>query len=376
MKININPKPHFLFPAIYLFIVIHTIQVGVGLPGMQRIIYMEARQDSWISIIISGIATHIVMFFMISTLKKYPSADLYGIHQDVYGTWIGKIMSSFYLVYLLFALVVIFRSYIEIVQVWLFPELPTWVLDLAGMFLVSYGVLGGIRVIVGASLLAFFFTIWLVLVLYFPIQYAEWRNLLPLMDNPISDILKGAYKMSFTIIGFELIYFIYPFVKDKEKTQRYTQLSLLFTTLLYLFIMIVSLAYFSGEQLEKTVWATLSLFKIVQLPIIERFEIIAISLWMLVIIPNTLFYTYAFLRGTKRLFQFKAKYSLLFITAIVTFSNQMMKTRDITNKVFDFFGTFSFYIVFLYPLILYLLVLFKKRKRNKQGDEGYENGSS
>lgn len=68
----------------------HGAQVGVGIQGFQRIIYQEARQDAWISVLLACIATHIVTFCMIKTLEIYGSNDLYGIQQDIYGKWMGN----------------------------------------------------------------------------------------------------------------------------------------------------------------------------------------------------------------------------------------------------------------------------------------------
>ena len=51
--------------------------------GFQRIIYQDARQDAWISVLLAGIATHLVTFCMIKTLEIYSSDDLYGIQIDI-----------------------------------------------------------------------------------------------------------------------------------------------------------------------------------------------------------------------------------------------------------------------------------------------------
>ncbi|UZM97714.1 spore germination protein [Lysinibacillus sp. MHQ-1] len=86
--IQLNPKE--MINAYLLFFVVHSAQIGVGIQGFQRIIYQDARQDAWISVLIAGIATHIVTFCMIKTLDIYGSHDLYGIQQDIFGKWMGN----------------------------------------------------------------------------------------------------------------------------------------------------------------------------------------------------------------------------------------------------------------------------------------------
>ncbi|WP_274517245.1 GerAB/ArcD/ProY family transporter [Lysinibacillus boronitolerans] len=75
---------------ICFFFVVHGAQIGVGIQGFQRIIYQDARQDAWISVLLAGIATHLVTFCMIKTLEIYGSDDLYGIQIDIFGKWIGN----------------------------------------------------------------------------------------------------------------------------------------------------------------------------------------------------------------------------------------------------------------------------------------------
>lgn len=367
MEINVKPKPYLLFNAFHLFFVIQSVQVGVGLPGFQRIIFMESGHDAWISILLAGLASHFVVMIMIATLNRYESADLFGIHHDIYGQWLGRIANTIYIAYFILFAIVVFRAYIEIVQAWLFPELPLWIIALFGLFFSIYAIQGGIRVVIGLSVLSLLLTLWMIFLLYFPIQYAHWNSLLPILETPVQDLIKGAYKMTFTIVGFEILYFIYPYIKEKEKTTLYTHLSLLFTTILYLVVMLVTLSYFSGDQLVKTIWATLSMFKIVKLPFIERFEIIAISLWMIVVLPNAVFPLWIASRGIKRIYGFKQRHSLYIISGIVFVALILMKTRDQINMVFDWFGNNGFYLIFIYPIILYALVILIHKKRRKKG---------
>lgn len=62
--------------------------------------------------------------------------------------------------------------------------------------------------------------IWLFPLLAAPLKFMEPRNLLPVFEANMSEILKGIKSMTFTIIGFEIIYVIYPFVKDKENAKN------------------------------------------------------------------------------------------------------------------------------------------------------------
>ncbi|MEL3971737.1 GerAB/ArcD/ProY family transporter [Rossellomorea oryzaecorticis] len=361
MKVSIYPEQHHLVNAFLVMFIIHSAQLGVGVQGFQRIIYMEAKHDAWMSVLLSGGIASIIGFIMVKTLQSYESADLYGIQRDVYGKWIGTFLNLVYVSYCLGAFLVIIRNYIEVLQAWVFPEVPTWFLALTLMLLVLYGALGGFRIIVGVSFFSVFLALWLLGLLSYPLQYINWQNIMPMFEANTMDILKGTYAMTFTVIGFELMYSYYPYIKEKQKTTRYMQIGLAYTTFLYLAVMLVSLGYFSGGQLERTIWATLSLFKIVRLPFIERFEYVAITFWMLIILPNLMLYIWSASRGVTRIFQWKEK-TFIWIFSIFLFAAiQFFVTREQINALSDLFGKVSFYVVYCYPIVLYIFVLIKKK---------------
>lgn len=79
----------------FAFILLHSLQIGIGVLGYQRVILKNAGYDAWISLIIAGIATHIVLFCMLKMLEK--DGDLISIHTTTFGKWIGSIFSvNFY----------------------------------------------------------------------------------------------------------------------------------------------------------------------------------------------------------------------------------------------------------------------------------------
>lgn len=366
MNVNIQPKSQYLINAFLVFFIVHSMQVGVGVQGFQRIIYLESKHDAWISVLIAGIATNIIGFLIYKTLAMYNTSDIFGIHFDLYGKWIGNLINFIYILHCLGAFYVIIRNYIEVVQAWVFPDLPTWFISLTIMILVVYGVTGGFRTIIGVCFFSIIFTIWLILLLAFPFQFANWDYLFPIFESDVNDLLHGARQMTFTILGFELLYAFFPFVKEKEKIHKYYQLGLLFTTLLYTLIMVVSLSYFSGGQLERTIWGTLSMFKIVRLPFIERFEYVSITIWVIIILPNLMLYLWAASRGLGRIFKRDTRKFSLLLALLLYISTQIFLTRVGINLINDQYAKYAFYFVFCYPVILFLLVLIKKRLWKKR----------
>lgn len=366
MKVNLHPKEGILFNAFMLFFIIHSIQAGVGMAGLPRIVYLEAKHDAWISVFLAGIATTIVLALIILMLRQYDSADLYGIHVDIFGKWVGNTLSAIYMLYMSSSFFVIFMNYVEIVQVWIFPTLPAWQLSVVLILLSIYAVFGGIRAVIGVALFSVFGTMWMAFVIFVPLQYADVTHLFPIMNTDFKHMVKGMHSTTLSMMGFEVIMFVYPYVKDKEKIMLYAQLGNLFTTINFTALTLVSILFFASNSLEETIWPVLSMFKIVRLPNLERFEFIAVSFWMLIILPNLCLYLWSASKGFSRMMNRKQK-SGIWVIGILSFgASFFIKTRYQMNAVTDFIAQIGFIFAICYPVLLSIIVFVKKKLERRK----------
>lgn len=374
MKVNLHPKEGLLFDAFLILFIVHAIQTGVGLVGLPRVVYMEAKHDAWIAVFLGGVCTAFVLFMMVRMLGKYESADLYGIHLDVFGKWVGNALSAIYLVYLCLSFFIILMNYIEIIQVWIFPDLPTWQISLVLILLTIYAVTGGIRVIVGVAFLSVLGTFWLNFFIIVPIKYSDFKHLLPIMNIDIMHLVRGVYKTTLSLMGFELIMFVYPYVKNKKKMMLYSQLGNLYTTAIFTLITMVCIAFFSENGLARTIWPVLSMFKIVKLPNLERFEFIAVSFWMLIVLPNMCGYIWSASKGITRIFHLKQKKGIWILGLFIWIGTFFIKARYQMNVVTDYTAKIGFVAAFCYPVLLSVLVSIKKwfQRRKKSNAEAAE----
>lgn len=120
MEINVKKKPDLEFRSFYVFFLIASIQIGVGILSVPRIVYLEAEHDGWISILLSYFYIVLVVWTMVYILRQYKNADILGIQVDLFGKWIGKILGTIYLIYFTISLLSILITYIEVVKVYIF----------------------------------------------------------------------------------------------------------------------------------------------------------------------------------------------------------------------------------------------------------------
>ncbi len=363
MKINLNISPGERIRAHYLFFIIIGIQIGVGILGAPRYIAEHAHQDSWISILIAYIGTLIITAIMFAILSRYENTDIFGIQHHIFGNFLGKFMGIVCILFFFIQLLTTLITYIEVVQIFLFPSMPTVVMTFLLLIPICYSILGGLRIVVGVVFLFSFLSFWIVVLIYDPITRMDVTHFLPMFEASLTDLLKGAKATTFTLLGFNILLYIYPFIDNKENAKKPVYLGLTFTGFVLLVSTIVSIGYFSPNDISIMSWPVLSLYKSVQFSFMERFDYIVIVEWMLVVLPTSILLMWAIVYGMERLFQVQQKASLLGSSILLLILCLFITTDLQIQKVTNFVGDIGFWFVFVYPVILFPLVLLKTKRK-------------
>lgn len=348
-----------------VFFLIHSLQFGVGVLGFQRIITMDSGHDAWIAILASGVIVHISIF-LIYQIMKDQEGNILDIHKKLFGKWIGSLLNAIVILYFIILAINVLRTFIEVIQVWMFPDLNVWLYSFVFLVLVYYILNGGFRVVTGISFFGVILPSYLIFTFFFTLKFSNFNNLLPVFDHSIADLLKSTKKMSLSILGFEALLMYYPFLKNPLKSRKWAHFGALLTTVLYVIIMLVSIVYFSEEQLQKNIWATLTIWKIVEMPFVERFEYIGIANWNLVILPNVCLSLWCASRGMKQLVKIKQKYTILIVLAVTYGAVNFIKNREQINLLNDLIGKVAFFIFIAYIPALYLLTLIYRKWKGSQ----------
>jgi len=145
------------------------VQVGVAILSFESNLVKDAGQDMWISILMAAAATHVLIWMTYQILNKGEN-DVTVIHRQLFGKWIGGLLSFLFIIYLFIIFVLTLRTYIEVIQLWMFPQIQNWYVALIIAAIVYLYVIGGFRVIVGLCVISFFLTIPLLALKIFPLK--------------------------------------------------------------------------------------------------------------------------------------------------------------------------------------------------------------
>jgi spore germination protein (amino acid permease) len=364
MKKELNEV--FQVSPYFVFFLVHSVQVGVGILGFQQSVVTIAGNDSWIPVIAAGIAVHIIIWIIFQLLNR-AQMDLIDLHKFLFGKWIGNLLSLIWIIYFTLIGMTVLFSYFEVIRVWMFPELSVFLLAIIYAFLILYTIFGGFRTVAGICFIGVVIPAYLIFTFLFPIPYSDFLSLFPIWNHSISDMSKAAHEMTLSYLGFSTLLIYYPYIKDAKNAHKWAQMGSFLTLLTYLLIIVVSLCYFSEQQLIEQLWATLTLWKIVEMPVVERFEYIGITSWALIILPNVCLTFWAASRSIKKTLHIPQKFAVIGIVIIVLCSSFFFTKRDDILTLINWTTKLGFYSEFIYVPILFVLylVIAKVRKRNK-----------
>jgi spore germination protein (amino acid permease) len=271
----------------YIFL-IHGVQVGVGLLTLPREVAEKAGTDGWIAIIIGWLFSTLASLIIIQVMKHYPNGTIIDLVTHYFGKWVGKIAALIFLLYFAFLGSIVFIREGLFIQFWVLPQTELFIL----LFLLSIPsfliVRNNITVLGRYAELVFFMATWMIFFYFTPLKEAHWLHLLPIIKDGWEPILIAAKTTTFSFLGFEIAFFLYPFLQKKQKASIGIVIANTLTLALYLIVTIVALAFYSPDEITQYKEPTINLLKIVEFKFLERLEIVFLSLYIFVISTTVL----------------------------------------------------------------------------------------
>jgi len=349
-------EKQFQVSGFFTFFLIHSSQTGVGILNFQNQVIKGAEQDAWISLLITGVTTHIILYIIFKLLDE-ENSDLVAVHHYCFGKKAGNMLSVFTMVYFWLASLTVFRAYIEVIQIWVYPTIKTWQLCLVFGLLFYYIISSGFRTLTGFSFWGVILPSFLFFLIYFPMKHTNYTYLLPVFSHSLRELFESSKAYSLLFLGFEWILMYYPFIKDSnsKNISKWAYFGNLYTIIVYLIVTMISFLYFNQEVLQQLPWATLMMVKIVKFSFLERFEYVFIFIWLLVVLSPICISLWACTRIAKRAFSMPPKKTLtLLLIAIMlaSVSFREFKSIDHLTTLTANVGT-----AFVYVYLPFLLVI-------------------
>ncbi|WP_042347962.1 GerAB/ArcD/ProY family transporter [Bacillus massiliigorillae] len=359
---EVNEK--YQVSSFYVLFLIHSVQIGISILNFQAPLAKAAGTSGWLSLIIAGFSINLIIWVIYKIFSLVPG-DIVTVNRYVFGKWIGNILNLILVLHFLGLSLITISSYTDIVHVWMFQEVPSWCIAFALLLLSYYIISGGFRTVNGIAFFSITLSYWLLFLAIYVFKYADLSQLHPIVDHSLLEIAKESKQQVFTMMGFETLIVFYPFIKNAKSSQKYAQIGVLCTTVLLIFVYMVTLSFYSLQQLLLHIWPTLSLAAIVEFSFLQRFEIIIVSWWVFVIIPNLVLTLWSASRIVKRAANIQQKYPLLVMMALLFFILIIFNYYDITSHIVKWITPVGSIIIYFYLPILLVIIWIKHKVRKK-----------
>ena len=155
-----------------------------------------AKSDIWISILLAIAIACLISIIYASIMKKYPDKNLYEILIEVFGRFIGNVISILYVLYCFYIGALVLSVFILFTSVVGLLNTPVSVIAFCVTVLVIAGLKRGLEVLGRWSE---FFTkiIYPIILITVPLMLSmvEAFNLTPVLANGIRPVIEGAFEM-------------------------------------------------------------------------------------------------------------------------------------------------------------------------------------
>lgn len=271
----------------YIFL-IHGAQMGVGILTLPRELAIIAGTDGWIAIIINWFLSTIISLIIIQIMKKYPNGTILDLLTYYFGKWIGRAGTIIFALYFALLANVVFLREALFIQAWILPHTKIYILILL-LSIPSYLIVRkNISILGRYSEIVFFMTVWTSIIFLMSLKYAQWLHLLPVLKEGWMPILTTVKTTIFSFIGFEIIFFLYPFLQNKEKASMGVVIANTLSLLAFLMITIGAFVFYSPDEITIFNEPTIEMLKVIEFKFIERLEIVFFSFYLFVMSTTVL----------------------------------------------------------------------------------------
>jgi spore germination protein (amino acid permease) len=354
----------------FFFLIIQT-QLGVGVLSLPYVMHNSVQSDGWISVLLAGLLLQGLLFVYIMLFKRFKSKNILDIAGMLFGKKIGKLISLFYILYFISVGSLILVLYARIVDRWILPHTPNWVICALLVFAGIYLSVDGLKILARFYTLVTPLVILLVLLVSYTLKDANILYIFPIGQAGIKNIVIGSKDAILSMLGFEIILLTFPMVSGTNR-QKFKAVSYanLFITILYTYLVVVSFIYFSPVEIKILPEPLLYILKSYTFKIIERTDLLFLSIWIFLVFTS--FGSYLFLAAETGARLFNKKYRrIVYYLASIMFAISFLPEFDI--KFIDYMSSYipkTSFIFILFPaLLLIVSILFKKSEQGCEAND-------
>jgi len=348
------------------FMIIPAI-IATGVLSIPSISGKYARHDMWMTPIVGSIIGFITVYIVWKLHQLFPKLTPFQYSEKILGKVVGRIFSLFLIFFFLHDTGIVIRQYSDFITSNVMRETPSVVFSISITFVSALAVRGGIEVIARSAVICTTIFLCVSLVLLLLIKDVEVSYMLPILEDGLLPVMKGALVHTAWFSEFFLLAFIYPFINTRGKGLKSGMKASLYVMLLLLYFHLFVLTILEVSAVNQLYPVHSIIRSISVFGFFENFEIIITASWVLGNFIKVSVFLYVANLGIAQLFGLSNYQITVFPLSLLLV---LLSYWDIPNIVglVDFLTKIQpFYFILVqtvFPLFL-LIIAFARRKRSE-----------
>ncbi|HEX3048681.1 MAG TPA: endospore germination permease [Bacillota bacterium] len=350
------------------FILVFQAVVGYG---MLNAPYLAAKyigaSGYWGPVLAFGEA-FLVIWIIHRLGKRFPNQFIIAYAPRIFGKWLGAMIGLVYILFMLGLTLLCVRMFAGHFGLYFLVRTPGWVINGAILLTVFYLSRKGIEGI--SRLASFLFILPLsisILTLVFSFQNFQLDNLKPFFHLSGNRLMMGLVHSFNSFLPLSMLFMVYQYLTDGQKGFRMMLTATGLASIFILGIVISSLGTFGAVGVTRLSWTFTEVTKQAEVPfILQSFNLFYSPVFLIQTVIGASSFYYAAAQGSAEYFKklnFK-QFQLIFLP-VIFLAAIWFKSDIMVRKLFEYFRVAGFILIFVVPIIIWLMaVLFKKGVNN------------
>lgn len=335
----------------------------MGVLSLPRLLAEKAGTDGWISIILAWLANLFFGILIVLVMSKYPQDSLPELFVRLFGRILGKLLLIPIVAYFAFFSWSILVNSILFIKTWFLPLTPAVYIMILFAVPTYIIVAKNLQIMGRYTEIVFYLTVWMSLILLIPMRDGQLIHLLPVWKTGLGPVLEGVPVTTNSFVGFEIVYFIYPYLTKKEWAVRGVVLANTLTVFVYLFITLICFIYYSPNEITEYNQPVLNLLKMIEFRFLERFDMIYLAVYLFVVSTAWTPYFFGAAFGTARLFdsQNHGPAVVFFLLAMIVMSYILQPSWEESETWTSWVTKAAYVVVYALPVFLFPYVTLHRK---------------
>lgn len=341
--------------------------VGVSITIAKSVVE-DAKQGAWISTIIGALYPLLLSFLAAYICNKHPQQDILVLNELYFGKWLGSILNIIFFLRFPIFVALTLSGFYKVISVYATPFLSPIKMHIAVLALIIFTHSRGFKTLTRINEISLVLIIVMTISLSTGLPKGNYLYLMPIIDRNLAGIFKAVQDVIYYYSGMEIIFLIYPYMKNKKSILKVSLRAVFITMAINTLLVILCIYYLGYKLANMSLWPVLLATEFNRIQIVNTTRYVFLLLWSFVILKRIANEYYGCGHIIKYMFKLKS-YNAFYIISLPVFliSASYIRTYAQRNSLIKLFYP-ALAMINLVFIALLALMVFIKNKNKKATD--------